>query len=443
MLSAVLAVQPGDRVAVQLEKCIEYIELYLACVLAGAIFLPLNPAYTDAEMAYFLGDAEPALLVCDRSRFAGLSKVAGKARVVTLDRLIDSATHASGKFALATCDSNGIAAILYTSGTTGRSKGAMLSHGALASNAVVLAKHWRFTQDDVLIHALPVFHTHGLFVATNTVLVSGASMIFQQRFDSAEVVAGMPQATVLMGVPTFYTRLLAIDGLAKAAQNMRLFVSGSAPLLAETHAQFKAVTGHAILERYGMTETNMNTSNPYAGERRSGTVGMALSGVEVRLTDVVEGIGSIEVRGPNVFSGYWRMPEKTAAELRPDGWFITGDLGSFDADGYLKIVGRTKDLVISGGFNIYPKELEEVIDAIPGVVESAVIGVPHPDLGEAAVAVVVGDVESSQIMAVCAQLLAKFKQPKAVFLTKELPRNSMGKVQKMALRAEFADLFRA
>ncbi len=341
------------------------------------------------------------------------------------------------------CDSNGIAAILYTSGTTGRSKGAMLSHGALASNAVVLAKHWRFTQDDVLIHALPVFHTHGLFVATNTVLVSGASMIFQQRFDSAEVVAGMPQATVLMGVPTFYTRLLAIDGLAKAAQNMRLFVSGSAPLLAETHAQFKAVTGHAILERYGMTETNMNTSNPYAGERRSGTVGMALSGVEVRLTDVVEGIGSIEVRGPNVFSGYWRMPEKTAAELRPDGWFITGDLGSFDPQGYLKIVGRTKDLVISGGFNIYPKELEEVIDAIPGVVESAVIGVPHPDLGEAAVAVVVGDVESSQIMAVCAQLLAKFKQPKAVCLTKELPRNSMGKVQKLALRAEFADLFRA
>ncbi len=440
-LAAVLNVQPGDRVVVHAEKCIEFIELYLACVLAGAIFVPLNPAYTDAEMAYFLGDAEPALLVCDRPRFEGLSNIAVKARVVTLDRLIDSALHVPGTFKLIRRNSNHIAAILYTSGTTGRSKGAMLSHKALASNAVVLAEHWRFTCEDVLIHALPVFHTHGLFVATNTALVSGASMIFQARFDPAAVVAAMPQASVLMGVPTFYTRLLGIAGLAEASKGMRLFVSGSAPLLAETFERFFDVTGHAILERYGMTETNMNTSNPYVGERRAGTVGMPLPGVEMRLRDVVDGIGGIEVRGPNVFSGYWRLPEKTGEELSADGWFVTGDLGRVDADGYVSIVGRAKDLVITGGLNVYPKEIEDVIDAIPGVVESAVIGVLHPDFGEAVVAVVVGDVSEVEVMAGCAAVLAKFKQPKRVILADELPRNLMGKVQKKALRQELKGLF--
>ncbi|MEQ9690419.1 MAG: AMP-binding protein, partial [Bauldia litoralis] len=346
-----------------------------------------------------------------------------------------------------------LAAILYTSGTTGRSKGAMLSHENLTSNARTLVEAWRFTGDDVLIHALPVFHTHGLFVATNTILFAGASMIFQSRFDAGDVLAAMPRATCLMGVPTFYVRLLQQPGLTRdATAHMRLFVSGSAPLLADTHAAWRERTGHAILERYGMTETNMNTSNPYDGERIAGTVGPPLPGVALRVTDpetaapLADGeIGMIEVRGPNVFSGYWRMPEKTLAEFRDDGYFITGDLGRIDAQGYVSIVGRGKDLVISGGFNVYPKEVETAIDELTGVVESAVIGLPHPDFGEAVTAVVVlqegADLTEADICAPLAANLARYKQPKRVIFVDELPRNTMGKVQKNLLRDRLADLY--
>jgi malonyl-CoA/methylmalonyl-CoA synthetase len=345
-----------------------------------------------------------------------------------------------------------LAAILYTSGTTGRSKGAMLTHRALASNSETLRDVWRFTGDDVLIHALPIFHTHGLFVATNVTLMAGGSCIFLPGFDAGAIMAAMPKATALMGVPTFYTRLLQQEGLAEAAKGMRLFVSGSAPLLSETHDRWRAVTGHAILERYGMTETNMNTSNPYDGDRRAGTVGFPLPGVELKICDPETGaalaqgeIGVLEVRGDNVFAGYWQMPEKTAEELREDGFFITGDLGKMDEDGYVHIVGRAKDLIISGGFNVYPKEVEALIDDLPGVLESAVIGVPHPDFGEAVVAVVVpqsgADVTEAGVMAAIAGELAKFKQPKQVIVLPELPRNTMGKVQKVALRAEYSGLF--
>ncbi len=343
-----------------------------------------------------------------------------------------------------------LAALLYTSGTTGRSKGAMLTHGNLVSNARTLRDAWRFTDRDVLIHALPIFHTHGLFVATNVTLLSGASMILLPKFDPVRILALMPRATVLMGVPTFYVRLLETPGLTKeAVANMRLFVSGSAPLLAETHREWQARTGHAILERYGMTETNMNTSNPYEGNRVAGTVGLPLPGTEVIVTDPETGvelpkgdIGMIEVRGPNVFKGYWRMPEKTAAELRANGFFITGDLGHFDDKDYLHIVGRAKDLIITGGFNVYPKEIEAEIDDIPGVLESAVIGLPHKDFGEAVTAVVVPTgtpaLSEADVIAALENRLARFKHPKRVIFVRELPRNAMGKVQKNLLRTQYA-----
>ena len=348
-----------------------------------------------------------------------------------------------------------IAAILYTSGTTGRSKGAMLSHDNLASNALTLKDYWRFTPQDVLLHALPIYHTHGLFVAINTILVSGASMIFLPKFDPDQILRLMPQATCMMGVPTFYTRLLQHEGLTRdATQHMRLFVSGSAPLLAETHREWSARTGHAILERYGMTETNMNTSNPYDGDRVAGTVGFPLPGIALRVVDPetgkhfgVDEIGMLEVKGPNVFKGYWRMPEKTASEFRADGFFITGDLGKIDERGYVHIVGRGKDLIISGGFNVYPKEVETEIDSMDGVIESAVIGVPHPDFGEGVVAVVVitkaAKLDDKQIIAHLADRLAKFKQPKHVFIVDDLPRNTMGKVQKNLLRDQHKDIFKA
>ncbi|RUY03186.1 malonyl-CoA synthase, partial [Mesorhizobium sp. M7A.F.Ca.US.005.03.2.1] len=349
--------------------------------------------------------------------------------------------------------SDDLAAILYTSGTTGRSKGAMLSHENLASNARVLVEHWRFTGDDVLIHALPIFHTHGLFVATNVVLMAGASMLFEQKFDPARIVSLLPRATALMGVPTFYVRLLQHEGLDhEAAKNIRVFISGSAPLLAETHKAWRERTGHAILERYGMTETNMNTSNPYEGERRAGTVGFPLPGVTLRIADPDSGaalaqgeVGMIEVKGPNVFGGYWRMPEKTKAEFRADGFFITGDLGMTDADGYVHIVGRGKDLIISGGYNIYPKELESEIDALDGVSESAVIGVAHPDFGEGVTAVVVrapsSRITGAEILGAIAGRVAKYKHPKRVIFVDELPRNTMGKVQKNLLRDTYKDIY--
>jgi malonyl-CoA/methylmalonyl-CoA synthetase len=455
-----LGVKPGDRVAAQVEKSVEALVLYLATVRAGAVYLPLNSAYTLNELGYFIGDAEPALVVCDpasASAVAGLAEKVG-GRVETLDAqgrgsLSTAAAGAPPSFETVARADDDLAAILYTSGTTGRSKGAMLTHYNLVSNALTLIDVWRFTAADVLIHALPIYHTHGLFVASTTVLFSGGSMHFLEKFDPDRILALMPEATALMGVPTFYVRLLQHAGLNRnVAPRMRLFVSGSAPLLAETHREWSARTGHAILERYGMTETNMNTSNPYDGERVPGSVGMALPGIAVRVADPDSGrelprneIGMIEVRGPNVFKGYWRMPEKTASEFRTDGFFITGDLGKMDERGYVHILGRGKDLVITGGFNVYPKEVEDEIDAVPGVFESAVIGLPHKDFGEAVTAVVVrskaADLDDAAVMAALDGRLAKFKLPKRVVFVDDLPRNAMGKVQKNVLRERFAGLY--
>ena len=452
-------VQPGDRVAAQVEKSPEALALYLACLRAGAVFLPLNTAYTPAEVAYFIGDAKPALVVCDpanegqRDAFmagstAPLMTLAGTG----FGSLTEAAADMPDDQTPVERGPDDLAAILYTSGTTGRSKGAMLSHANLRDNAQVLTEYWRFSGDDVLLHALPIFHTHGLFVACNVMMLAGGAMIWLSKFDARQIMALMPRATTMMGVPTFYTRLLDQPGFDRdLAGHMRLFTSGSAPLLAETHRAFEQRTGQRILERYGMTETNMNTSNPYEGERRAGTVGFPLPGVELRImeggAEVAQGeIGTIEVRGPNVFQGYWQMPEKTAEELRPDGWFITGDLGMIDADGYVSIVGRGKDLIITGGFNVYPIEVEDVIDRLPGVLESAVIGLPHPDFGEGVVAVIArekgAEVQEAAIIDALQDKLAKFKQPKRVIVVDELPRNTMGKVQKAALRKEHEAVFK-
>ncbi len=453
-----MGVEPGDRVAVQVEKSPEALLLYLAAVRAGAVFLPLNPGYALREVEYFVQDAEPRVVICSPGKGDDIARVAGPARVETLGQNADGtlmglARAQSPHFDDRQRDADDLAAILYTSGTTGRSKGAMLTHANLASNAAALVEHWRFTRDDVLIHALPIFHTHGLFVASNVALLSGATMLFFNRFDTAQVVAAFPRATAMMGVPTFYVRLLADPALASARlDHMRLFVSGSAPLLAETFNAWRERTGHAILERYGMTETNMNTSNPYEGERVAGTVGMPLPGVELRIADPSTGtplaggeIGMIEVRGPNVFKGYWRMPEKTSQEFRADGFFITGDLGMVDERGYVHIVGRGKDLIISGGFNIYPKEVEVEIDLLPGVAESAVIGLAHPDFGEGVTAVVVKQpgaaIDEAGVVAGLRDRLARFKQPKRILFVDELPRNTMGKVQKNLLRQQYERLY--
>jgi malonyl-CoA/methylmalonyl-CoA synthetase len=464
---ASLQVAPGDRIVAQVEKSPEAVALYLACLQLGATFVPLNTAYTFAELEYFLGDAAPSVAVvrpADREQVQAIAQRCGVRHVETLG---DGRNHDGSLLEIAdryAADSSpppgthapsSLAALLYTSGTTGRSKGAMLTRGNLSSNAVTLAQAWRFTANDVLLHALPIFHVHGLFVAINTVLASGSSMLFLPKFDVDQVVRLLPSATVMMGVPTFYTRLLQHPGLSRElVRNVRLFVSGSAPLLAETHREFQARTGHAILERYGMSETLMNTSNPYDGERIPGSVGPALPGVEIRITDPDSGapltepdsIGMIEVRGPNVFCGYWRMPEKTAAEFRADGFFITGDLGKRDARGYVYIVGRGKDLIITGGYNVYPIEVEQEIDALPGVNESAVIGVPHPDFGEGVTAVVVPEknatIDEGAIRAALEQRLARFKLPKRIVVIDELPRNTMGKVQKSALRERFRDLYK-
>lgn len=448
-----LGVQAGDRVAVQVNKSVEALELYIGTVLAGAVFLPLNPDYTPAEITYFLNDATPNVFVCDPARIDQMrnaAQTAGVKHVLTLDvsgqgTLAEGACQQPTGFLSVPRSPDDLAAILYTSGTTGRSKGAMLTHKALASNSATLVDYWQFTKDDALIHALPIFHTHGLFVATNVVLMAGASMVFLSKFDAGEIIAAMPDSTTMMGVPTFYTRLLDDSRLTpELTTGMRLFISGSAPLLPETHARWTDRTGHKILERYGMTETNMNTSNPYDGARKPGTVGLPLPGVEIRILDdngthLGEAeIGSIEVRGDNVFAGYWQMPEKTATELRPDGWFITGDLGMLDADGYISIVGRSKDMIITGDLNVHPKEVESVIDDISGVLESAVIAVPHRDFGEAVVGT---DVSPEAVLEVTSQKLARFKCPKRVMMVDVLPRNTMGKVQKKALREEYAGLF--
>jgi malonyl-CoA/methylmalonyl-CoA synthetase len=452
--------EPGDRLAVQVEKSPEAIMLYLAAARAGLVFLPLNTAYTVAELEYFIADAEPALVVVDPARREAIAAIAGRrgAGLETLDSqgggsLAEGARGLPAAFADADRGPDDLAALLYTSGTTGRSKGAMLTQDNLLSNALVLTDRWRFTAADVLLHALPIFHTHGLFVATNVVLAAGASMLFLPRFDADEVMRLLPRATSLMGVPTFYVRLLQHPALSReTTRHVRLFVSGSAPLLAETHRAWEARTGHAILERYGMTETNMNTSNPYDGERIPGTVGFPLPGVRLRVSEPESGrelprgeTGMIEVKGPNVFKGYWRNPEKTRAEFRPDGFFVTGDLGKIDARGYVHILGRGKDLIISGGYNVYPKEVESEIDRLPGVVESAVIGLPHPDLGEGVTAVVVrageAAIDEAAIQWQLKQRLAGYKQPKRILFVADLPRNTMGKVQKNLLRESCKDLY--
>jgi malonyl-CoA/methylmalonyl-CoA synthetase len=454
-------VRAEDRVAARIDKSPEAVALYLACLQVGAVFVPLNTGYTLAELDYFIHDADASLVVVSPASVDAVrAKAAGSCRVETLSDdgsgtlmdLTQSLPLASR--GTASCDSTQLAALLYTSGTTGRSKGAMLTRGNLASNAAALAHAWHFSSADILLHALPIFHVHGLFVAINTVLAAGASMLFMQRFDADKAVQDLRRATVMMGVPTFYTRLLQQPDLSReSVRNIRLFVSGSAPLLAETHREFLARTGHSILERYGMSETLMNTSNPYDGARVPGSVGPALPGVEVRIADPqngaplsdAHGIGMIEVRGPNVFRGYWRMPDKTAAEFRNDGFFITGDLGRIDERGYVHIVGRSKDLIITGGYNVYPIEVETEIDALPGVVESAVIGLPHADLGEGVTALVVPkpgiELSEPEIRRALEQRVAKFKIPKRILFVSDLPRNTMGKVQKSALRERFRDLY--
>ena len=453
----------GARVAVQVEKSVEAMMLYLATLRAGYVFLPLNTAYQSAEMAYFIENAEPAVVVCSPKNFGWVSKIAFKAatqHVFTLgdDRtgsLLERAAHCSDQHEVAEMKADDLAAILYTSGTTGRSKGAMLTHANLLSNALVLKDYWGWKPGDVLIHALPIFHVHGLFVALHGALINGSKMIWLSAFDPQRVLQKLPEATVFMGVPTLYVRLLADPGLTRdACRHMRLFVAGSAPLLIETFTDWQQRTGHTILERYGMSETAMLTSNPYRaqdGERRGGTVGFALPGVGLRVRaddgqNLPTGeIGGIEVQGPNVFKGYWRMPDKTKEEFTSDGWFKTGDVGKIDERGYITIVGRSKDLIISGGYNVYPAEIEGYINDMPGVAESALVGVPHPDFGEVGVAVVIAKpgapVSGEAVLASLKAQLANFKIPKKCFVLPELPRNTMGKVQKNLLRDQYKGLF--
>jgi malonyl-CoA/methylmalonyl-CoA synthetase len=445
---------PGDRVVAQVPKLPDAVALYAACLQAGAVYLPLNSGYTQAELGYFIADAAPRVIVCDSKDAGAIDALRPQdAALLTLaadgsGTLSQAADSASTSFATVPRGPDDLAGLLYTSGTTGRSKGAMMTHRNLLSNAQALTDLWQITAQDRLIHALPIFHTHGLFVALNTALLAGAEVRFMAGFTPDAVIAELPHATLMMGVPTFYTRLLADPRLtAELCSNMRLFISGSAPLLAETHAAFHARTGHLILERYGMTETNMITSNPYDGARVAGTVGFPLPGTEVVITDPATGaplpqgeIGMIEVRGPNVFSGYWNMPDKTREDLRDTGFFITGDLGVADADGRISIVGRMKDLIIAGGYNIYPKEVEDAINVVDGVLESAVFGVPDADLGEQVVAAVVLEagvtLTPEDIAAEVAPTLARFKQPRRYVLLDALPRNTMGKVQKNVLRQD-------
>ncbi len=454
-----LGIEPGDRVSVQVEKSPEALCLYLACLRGGFVFHPLNMAYTTAELEYFLNNAEPAAVVCDPEREAAIKDIAdaaGARFVFTLDgdgsgTLAERANQAAPDPAIVPRDRDDMAALLYSSGTTGVPKGIMLTHSNLLRNTEALVEAWGFSDSDRLLHALPIFHVHGLFVAIGCALLSGASMRWLPGYDVREVMRYLPESSVLMGVPTYYTRLLGQSDFGKEqTDNVRLFISGSAPLLEETFVDFEARTGHRILERYGMTETNMNTSNPLDGERKPGTVGPPLPGIEVRITDddgeqlATDEIGNLQVKGPNVFIGYWKMPDKTAEDFTEDGFFNTGDKGRIDEDGYVSIVGRAKDMVITGGLNVYPKEIELFIDDIAGVSESAVIGVPHADFGEGVVAVVVpetaGDITEQEIVDACKAELANFKVPKRVVFVDELPRNTMAKVQKNVLRDTYNKL---
>ena len=469
-LLASLELAPGARIAVQVEKSVEAMLLYLATLRAGYVFLPLNPAYQAAEIGYFIANAEPAVVVCSPKNFGWVSKLAfqaGTRHVFTLgeDRsgsLLERAAHHSDQHQVAACGADTLAAIIYTSGTTGRSKGAMLTHANLLSNAQVLKDYWQWREGDVLIHALPIFHVHGLFVAIHGALLNGSKTLWMSKFDPALALANMAQATVFMGVPTLYVRLLEQPGLNHdAVRNMRLFISGSAPLLIETFKLWQQRTGHTILERYGMSETAMLTSNPcgpdprYGGqdERRGGTVGFPLPGVSLRVQDdaghalPVGEVGGIQVKGPNVFQGYWQMPEKTAEEFTADGYFKTGDVGRIDERGYVSIVGRSKDLIISGGFNVYPAEIESFLNELPGVAESAVVGVPHPDFGEVGVALLIArpgaQPDPGQVLQTLKSQLANFKIPKHCAVLDALPRNAMGKVQKNLLRQQYQGLFSA
>ncbi|MCR5885334.1 malonyl-CoA synthase [Rhizobacter sp. J219] len=463
-LLASLNLPDGSRVAVQTEKSVEGLMLYLAVLRAGFVYLPLNTAYQAAEIEYFIGNAEPAVVVCGSKNFGWISQIAFKAgttHVYTLDddrsgSLLARAAHHSDRHTPVQRSADDLACILYTSGTTGRSKGAMLTHGNILSNTLTLKDYWSWQQGrDVLIHALPLFHVHGLFVAAQAALISGSKMLWLSKFDPKLVVSRLPEATVFMGVPTLYVRLLAEPGLTRdACRNMRLFTAGSAPLLIETFNEWRERTGHTIVERYGMSETSILTSNPYRaedGERRGGTVGFPLPGVSLRVRDdqgqdlPVGEVGGIQVKGANVFAGYWRMPEKTKEEFTADGWFKTGDVGRIDERGYVTIVGRSKDLIISGGYNVYPAEVEGFINEMPGVAESAVVGVPHPDFGEVGVALVVpkpGEtLDDAAVLQALKGRIANFKVPKRVFVLKELPRNTMGKVQKNVLRDQHKALF--
>ena len=463
-----LDIPPASRIAVQVEKSVEAMILYLATLRAGHVFLPLNTAYQSAEIEYFIGNAEPAVVVCTGRNFGWVSPIAFKAgtrHVFTLndDRtgsLLERAAHCSDRHTPAVRRGSDLAAILYTSGTTGRSKGAMLTHDNLHSNAAMLKDYWGWVPGDVLVHALPIFHVHGLFVAIHGALLNGSKMLWHAKFDPKRVLADLPRATVFMGVPTLYVRMLAEPTLNKdTTRHMRLFIAGSAPLLIETFQAWQERTGHTILERYGMSETIMLTSNPYRAdkrhggqdERRGGTVGFPLPGVSLRVVDdagqpvAVDEIGGIQVKGPNVFPGYWRMPEKTAEEFTVDGYFKTGDVGKVDARDYVTIVGRSKDLIISGGYNVYPAEIEGYINEMSGVAESAVVGVPHPDFGEVGVAVVIAKpgakLNAEAIIADLKSKLANFKIPKQCYVVAELPRNAMGKVQKNLLRDQHKGLF--
>lgn len=452
-----LGAAPGDRVTVQVVKSTENLFLYLACLRAGLVYHPLNTAYTAAELAYFLGNAEPGIVVCGTQSLAAMeSAVADKGvrALLTLEAdgsgtLMEIAAEAKPEGAtVAQNVGTDMAALLYSSGTTGQPKGIMLSHDNLRANAETLVTSWGFSSSDRLLHMLPIYHVHGLFVAVGCVLMSGASMAWHSGFNDKTATAALPDCTTMMGVPTFYTRLLANPDFGiECCRNIRLFISGSAPLLAETFVEFEARTGHTILERYGMTETGMNTSNPLLGERRAGTVGPALPGVTVRVVDdvgkaVAAGdTGNLQVQGPNVFSGYWRLPEKTAEDFTADGFFNTGDKATIDTDAYVSIVGRAKDMVITGGLNVYPKEIELVIDDMAGIKESAVIGIPHADFGEAVVAVIVADGSAptaEEVIAHCKTLLANYKVPKQVILVDALPRNAMSKVQKNLLREKYS-----
>jgi malonyl-CoA/methylmalonyl-CoA synthetase len=455
-----LGVKKGDRVIVQVEKSSEAVLVYLACLRAGAIFIPLNTAYTALEVRYFIEDAKPHLIVCrpqDLETITDCARELNVPHVMTLDdqgagSLIDAKSNAPCSTDIEHCEGSDTACILYTSGTTGRPKGAMLSHDNLSSNAKVLHNYWGWEEGDVLLHALPIFHVHGLFVALHCALLNASKVIFLTKFSLPALKESLPHSTVMMGVPTFYVRLLEDpEFTADLCNNMRLFIAGSAPLLSETFKEFENISGHKILERYGMTEAGMITSNPYNGDRVPSTVGYALPGVSARVADDTGNeiplgeVGILEIKGLNVFQGYWCMPEKTAEEFRNDGFFITGDMATMDDEGRISIVGRAKDLVISGGFNVYPKEVENAIDEMEGVKESAVIGIQHPDFGEGVTAIIVKEAKSGiteeQVMAFLKDKIARFKQPQKIFFVDELPRNTMGKVQKKALRDTYHNIY--